>query len=79
MALEINADPHRLDLDWRVLPAVKEAGAQASIGADAHNVAGLGYVEYGVGIARKGGLGAGDVLNARNVDDFLAFAAKDDA
>jgi len=77
VALEINADPHRLDLDWRVLPAVKEAGAQASIGADAHNVAGLGYVEYGIGIARKGGLGAGNVLNARKVDDFLAFAAKD--
>jgi len=78
VALEINADPHRLDLDWRLLPAVKEAGALASIGADAHNVAGLGYVDYGVGIARKGGLGAGDVLNARNLDDFLAFAAKDD-
>ena len=40
---------------------------------------GLGYVDYGVGIARKGGLGAGDVLNARKVDDFLAFAAKDGA
>jgi len=79
VALEINADPHRLDLDWRLLPAVKEAGAQASIGADAHNVAGLGYVDYGVGIARKGGLGPGDVLNACNLDDFLAFAAKDDA
>ena len=78
VALEINADPHRLDLDWRLLPAVKEAGALASIGADAHNVAGLGYVDYGVGIARKGGLGADDVLNARNLDDFLAFAAKDD-
>jgi len=77
VALEINADPHRLDLDWRVLPAVKEAGAQASIGADAHNVAGLGYVEYGIGIARKGGLGAENVLNARKVEDFLAFAAKD--
>jgi len=79
VALEINADPHRLDLDWRVLPAVKEAGAQLSIGADAHNVAGLGYVQYGVGIARKGGLGPADVLNARDLDGFLAFAGKDGA
>ncbi len=76
VALEINADPHRLDLDWRVLPAVKAAGAQVSIGADAHNVAGLGYVDFGVGIARKGGLEAGDVLNTRDTDGFLAFASR---
>lgn len=76
VALEINADPHRLDLDWRLLPAVKSAGAMASIGADAHNIAGLGYVEFGVGIARKGGLGPDDVLNARSTDGFLDFASK---
>jgi DNA polymerase (family 10) len=76
VALEINADPHRLDLDWRLLPAVKAAGVQVSIGADAHNVAGLGYVEFGVGIARKGGLGPDDVLNARDAEGFLAFATK---
>ena len=76
VALEINADPHRLDLDWRVLPAVKAAGAQLSIGADAHNLAGIGYVDSGVGIARKGGLGPDDVLNARDLDGFLTFAAK---
>jgi DNA polymerase (family 10) len=79
VGLEINADPHRLDLDWRVLPAVKEAGAQLSIGADAHNVAGLGYVQYGVGHRGKGGLGPADVLNARDLDGFLAFAGKDGA
>ena len=76
VALEINADPHRLDLDWRVLPAVKAGGAQVSIGADAHNIAGIGYVDFGVGIARKGGLGPDDVLNARDLDGFLAFASK---
>jgi DNA polymerase (family 10) len=76
VALEINADPHRLDLDWRVLPAVKRAGAQVSIGADAHNIAGIDYVDFGVGIARKGGLGPDDVLNARDLDGFIAFARK---
>jgi len=76
VALEINADPHRLDLDWRVLPAVKAAGAPLSIGADAHNIAGIGYADFGVGIARKGGLGPDDVLNARDLDGFLAFASK---
>jgi DNA polymerase (family X) len=76
VALEINADPHRLDLDWRVLRHAREAGAAISIGADAHNVAGLSYVEYGVGMARKGWLGKGDVLNARPVDEFMTFARR---
>ena len=76
VALEINADPHRLDLDWRVLRQARKAGAAISIGADAHNVAGLSYVDYGVGMARKGWLGSADVLNARPVEEFLSFARK---
>jgi DNA polymerase (family X) len=71
IALEINADPHRLDLDWRVLRRARDRGAMISIGADAHNLAGIPYVEYGVGMARKGWLGPDDVLNARPVDEFL--------
>ncbi len=74
VALEINADPHRLDLDWRVLRRARANGATISIGADAHNVAGLGYVEYGVGMARKGWLGREDILNARPVEEFVSFA-----
>ena len=76
VALEINADPHRLDLDWRVLRRVRAGGAMISIGADAHSMAGLGYVDYGVGMARKGWLGPDDILNARPVDEFVAFARR---
>jgi DNA polymerase (family 10) len=76
VALEINADPHRLDLDWRVLRRARESGVAISIGADAHNVAGIANVEYGVGMARKGWLGPADVLNALPVDLFLAHAAR---
>ncbi len=76
VAMEINADPHRLDLDWRVVRRAREAGVTISIGADAHNVSGIGNVDYGVGMARKGWLGPGDILNARPVEEFLAFAAK---
>jgi len=47
-----------------------------SIGADAHNVLGLSNVDYGVGMARKGWLGPADILNARPLEEFLAFAAK---
>jgi DNA polymerase (family 10) len=74
VGIEINADPHRLDLDWRVLPAARKAGVMISIGADAHNIAGLANVDYGVAIARKGGLGPEAVLNSRDTDGFLAFA-----
>ena len=74
--MEINADPHRLDLDWRVLRRARDAGVTISIGADAHNVAGIGNVDYGVGVARKGWLGPGNILNTRTTDEFLAFAGR---
>ncbi len=73
-AIEINADPRRLDLDWRRLAQARESGVMISIGVDAHNIAGLGNVALGVDIARKGGLTAADILNCRDVDGFLAFA-----
>jgi DNA polymerase (family 10) len=76
VALEINADPHRLDLDWRVLRQVRAGGVMVSIGADAHSLPGLGYVDFGVGMARKGWLGPDDILNARPVENFLAFARR---
>jgi DNA polymerase (family 10) len=76
VALEINADPHRLDLDWRVLRRARAAGAMISIGADAHSISGIGYVEFGVGMARKGWLGPDDILNARPVEEFIAYARR---
>ncbi|ODT03088.1 MAG: hypothetical protein ABS52_10800 [Gemmatimonadetes bacterium SCN 70-22] len=75
VAIELNADPHRLDLDWRHLRAAQARGVLVEIGPDAHSVAGLDHVALGVGIARKGWLGAGDVLNARGTAGVLAFAA----
>jgi len=76
VAMEINADPHRLDLDWRVLRRARDRGVMISIGADAHNSAGIGNVEFGIGIARKGWLGPEDILNVKTVDEFVAFARK---
>jgi len=74
VALEINADPHRLDLDWRVVSRARELGVMISIGSDAHSRAGIDYMPFGVGMARKGGLTRADVLNTRPADEFLAFA-----
>ncbi len=76
VALEINADPHRLDLDWRLARRARDRGAAISIGADAHSAAGIANVEYGVNMARKGWLGAGDILNALPVEEFLARVAR---
>ena len=44
------------------------------IGPDAHSIMGLDNMTIGVGMARKAGIEAGDVLNARSVDEVLAFA-----
>ena len=74
VAIEINADPHRLDLDWRYVQTARRAGCVFEIGPDAHSRAALQWTELGVAMARKGGLGAGDVLNARDADAVLSFA-----
>lgn len=63
VALEINADPHRLDLDWRHCQLAKSQGCAFEIGPDAHSTRGLANMEFGVGIARKGWLEASDVIN----------------
>lgn len=72
-AIEINAHPRRLELDWRHLGLAKERGVKIAINTDAHVVGGLNDLAYGVGIARKGGMQAEDVLNALEVDAFLAW------
>jgi DNA polymerase (family 10) len=76
VAIEINADPQRLDLDWRLVREARRAGVMISIGADAHSVAGLDNVAFGLAMARKGWLGPDDVLNTKSVDGFLQFALR---
>lgn len=70
-AIEVNANPHRLDLDWRHVRRAKEKGVKLVIGPDAHETAGLDDVVYGLGIARKGWLEAGDLLNTFEADALL--------
>lgn len=74
VAIEINGDPRRLDLDWRLVKRAREAGVVLSIGADAHERAGIANMASGVSMARKGGLTRDDVLNTRGRDGFLEFA-----
>src|SRR5262249_24094420 len=73
-ALELNADPRRLDLDWRHVRRAKQRGIPIAIGPDAHSVAALDNVEMGVGLARKAWLERRDVLNTKSADEIIAFA-----
>jgi DNA polymerase (family 10) len=76
VAIEINADPQRLDLDWRLCREARDAGVAISIGPDAHSLAGLANVGLGIGIARKGWLRAEDVLNTKDTEGFAAYAKR---
>jgi DNA polymerase (family X) len=74
-AIELNGDPHRFDLDWRLIRYATERGVKIPICPDAHNPAGLANIRYGVGVGRKGWLTPDQVLNTLPVDDLLAFFA----
>lgn len=76
VAVELNADPHRLDLDWRQAMRARAHGARIAIGPDAHSVDGLENITLGLGMARKAHLGPADVLNTLDTDALVAFAAR---
>lgn len=63
VVMEVNAQPERLDLDWRHCHAAKARGVKFSIHPDAHSLEGMHLVPFGVGIARKGWLEKKDVVN----------------
>jgi DNA polymerase (family X) len=66
--IEINADPHRLDLDDNGVRIAKEIGLTFTISTDAHSLNGLDQMKYGVWTARRGWLEQGDVLNTRTLN-----------
>jgi DNA polymerase (family 10) len=61
--IELNANPWRLDMDWRWWPLARNRGVKCAINPDAHSVSGLQDLIFGVGAARKGWLGRDDVIN----------------
>ena len=76
VAVEINADPHRLDLDWRHARYAAERGVLLPINPDAHSVAGLDNVAWGVNVARKAWVGARGVLNTWELDEVEDYFAQ---
>lgn len=73
VAIEINANPRRLDLDWRWIREATRQGVLISINPDAHAVDQLHHMHWGVGVARKGWLTPAQCLNARTLEAFTAW------
>ncbi len=78
-AIEINASPHRLDLDWRYGNKAREVGMMTAINPDAHTTDGIDDIQYGVKIARKGKYEANRILNTKStkeVDEWFGGTLK---
>ncbi|MFA6025242.1 MAG: DNA polymerase/3'-5' exonuclease PolX [Ignavibacteriaceae bacterium] len=73
VAIEINAHPNRLDLDWRNIFYAREQGCLFSINADAHSIENILLTKYGITIARKGGIQPEEVINCFSYKDFIKF------
>lgn len=73
VAIEFNANPHRLDIDWRFINYARSKGVKISINPDAHAIGEIYYTLLSLGTARKGMLTKGDVLNAMSTDEIQKF------
>ena len=73
VALEINADPRRLDLDDVHARRAVELGVKLTIGTDAHRPEGFKHMHFGVGIARRGWVSAGHVVNTWSLERIMEW------
>lgn len=71
ITMEINANPYRLDLDWRYCKYAKDLGVKFAIDPDAHNEEGLSDYVFGLNTARKGWLEKDDVINTFDTDRII--------
>jgi len=73
VVIEFNANPHRLDIDWRFINYARSKGVKISINPDAHAVSEIYYTILSLGTARKGMLTKDDVLNSMSVEQIQNF------
>ena len=73
VVIEINANPLRLDLDWRWHRYAIEKGVLLSVNPDAHRISGFMDMHYGILVARKGGVAAASCLNAMNLQEITEY------
>ncbi len=76
VAIELNAHPRRLDIDWTWIPKAVAKGVMISINPDAHAVEGFADTRYGVLAAQKGMLTAAQNLSSLSLTAFEAYLAK---
>jgi DNA polymerase (family X) len=76
VAVEINANPWRLDLDWRWHETALKLGCLMSINPDAHSTRELDLTHWGVEMARKGGVPKDRVLNCLSKDELASYLEK---
>lgn len=69
--IELNCDPHRLDLDWRWHQYAIKSGVKIAICPDAHSTKGIDNVFFGCELAKKGGLEKKDIINTVDVETFI--------
>jgi DNA polymerase (family 10) len=74
--IELNANPRRLDMDWRFWKRAKDQGVRCAINPDAHSVEGLQDLWFGIEIARKGWLERQDVVNCLSIGEIPAVLLK---
>jgi DNA polymerase (family 10) len=72
VAIEINSQPHRLDLNDVHAKLARDRGVPLVVSSDAHNTRALAFTRWGVVVARRAWLRPADVLNTRSFDDFRA-------
>ena len=76
VAVEINANPWRLDLDWRWHELALKLGCFMSINPDAHSTRELDLTHWGVEMARKGGVPKDRVLNCLTREELASYLEK---
>ncbi len=76
VAVELNANPHRLDIDWAWLQKAQDYGVKISINPDAHNKYEVDYIKYGVLMAQKGLLLKTNCLNIKDADELKEWLKK---
>ena len=75
-AIELNASPYRLDLDWRLCKHAKGLGVPVAINPDAHSIRGLSDIAYGVMTARKGWIEPKNTLNSLDGEALATLMAR---
>jgi DNA polymerase (family X) len=76
VAIELNCNPYRMDIDWRWIPYALSKRVKIAITPDAHSIDEIDYCQLGVSVAQKGGLTAAQTLNCLSVSEFKAFKTR---